>query len=571
MYRARTDLQTIESSFFKLPDTLLLVFDRDWVLSLVSDAWAGTLGRCRDELLQSTFLELLHEDDRDDCAERLATMDADTPTLRFASRCQRQDGSYLGVAWNIRYDSEDALYYASAHETAVNLQGDDARLPDMFVDSLTGLPNRSLFVERLEHTRHRSRRRSIRYAVLYCGIDRFKVVNQSLGHRQGDLLLMAVANLLYSTIRPTDMVARMAGDEFALLLEDIRDIASTLHVVNRIQQKLVMPFMLDKHEVYCTVSFGIAADSDKHPEELLGDANIAMIGAKALGGGGYVVFDKQMHDQAVHRLELEMDLRRAVERDEFQAYYQPIIALANGRLSGFEALVRWQHPEKGLISPADFIPVAEETGMIVPIGRRMLYSACHQAAAWNRQLAGAQALSVSVNLAARQMQHPELLADIACALADSGLPPALLKLEITESSMMVNPEQAIDLLRQLKAMGIRLMLDDFGTGYSSLSYLHRLPIDTLKIDRSFVRNVHQNGNDRHFVETIIALAHKLGHDLVCEGIEQACQAEILAGLGVEYGQGFLYSRPIAAHEAEMFILTSRSPRGIAGEPLPLTS
>ncbi|WP_371324099.1 GGDEF domain-containing protein [Dechloromonas sp. ZY10] len=557
MYRARTDLQSIESSFFKLPDTLLLVFDRDWSLSLVSDAWAGTLGRCRDEMLQGTFLDLLHDEDRADCAARLTAMDADSPTLRFASRCQRQDGSFLGVAWNIRYDSDDALYYASAHETAVNLQGNDARLPDMFVDSLTGLPNRSLFVERLEHTQHRARRRSIRYAVLYCGIDRFKVVNQSLGHRQGDLLLMAVANLLYSTIRPTDMVARMAGDEFALLLEDIRDVSSTLHVVNRIQQKLVMPFMLDKHEVYCTVSFGIAAGNDKGAEELLGDANIAMIGAKALGGGGYVVFDKQMHDQAVHRLELEMDLRRAVERDEFQAYFQPIIGLADRQLSGFEALVRWQHPEKGLISPADFIPVAEETGMIVPIGRRMLYAACRQAAQWNRNLAGKRPLSVSVNLAARQMQHPDLLADIASALNDSGLPPELLKLEITESSMMANPEQAIDLLRQLKAMGIRLMLDDFGTGYSSLSYLHRLPIDTLKIDRSFVRNVHQNDNDRHFIETIIGLAHKLGHDLVCEGIEQACQAEILAGLGVEYGQGFLYSRPVAAHEAEMFILTSR--------------
>ena len=570
MYRTRTDLQAIESSFFKLPDTLLLVFDRDWSLSLVSDAWAGTLGRCHDEMLRGTFLDLLHEDDRDECIERLAAMDAESPTLRFASRCQRQDGSFLGVAWNIRYDSTDALYYASAHETAVNLQGDDARLPDMFVDSLTGLPNRSLFVERLEHTQHRARRRSIRYAVLYCGIDRFKVVNQSLGHRQGDLLLMAVANLLYSTIRPTDMVARMAGDEFALLLEDIRDVSSTLHVVNRIQQKLVMPFMLDKHEVYCTVSFGIAAGNDKRAEELLGDANLAMVGAKALGGGGYVVFDKQMHDQAVHRLELEMDLRRAVERDEFQAYFQPIIALADGRLSGFEALVRWQHPEKGLISPADFIPVAEETGMIVPIGRRMLYAACRQAAGWNRQLACTQALSVSVNLAARQMQHPDLLADIANALSDSGLPPELLKLEITESSMMANPEQAIDLLRQLKAMGIRLMLDDFGTGYSSLSYLHRLPIDTLKIDRSFVRNVHQNDNDRHFVETIIGLAHKLGHDLVCEGIEQACQAELLAGLGVEYGQGFLYSRPVAAHEAEMFILTSRDGYQLRQAEQPLT-
>lgn len=550
----------MESSFFKLPDTLLLVFDRRWQLSLVSDAWAGTLGYAPEDLAHCSFLDLLHEEDRQACAQRLEAMDSESPTLRFPSRCQRRDGSYLGVAWNVRFDSRAGLYYASAHETAVHLQGDDARLPDMFVDGLTGLPNRSLFIERLQHTQHRARRRSeIRYAVLYCGIDRFKVVNHSLGHRQGDLLLMAVANMLYSTIRPTDMVARMAGDEFALLLEDIRDVSSTLHVVNRIQQKLVMPFMLDKHEVYCTVSFGIAAGTNKAPEELLGNANIAMISAKALGGGGYVVFDKHMHDQAVHRLELEMDLRKAIERDEFEAYYQPIMALADGRLAGFEALVRWNHPEKGLISPGEFIPVAEETGMIIQIGRWMLYQACRQAAEWNRELECETPLAISINLAARQMQHPELLADIDAALSEAGLAPELLKLEITESGMMANPDQAIDLLHKIKARGIRLMLDDFGTGYSSLSYLHRLPINTLKIDRSFVRQVHESDNDRHFVETIIALAHKLGHDLVCEGIELECQAKILAGMGVEFGQGFLYSRPVAAHEATMFILTSRQP------------
>ncbi|MDD2884597.1 MAG: GGDEF domain-containing protein [Dechloromonas sp.] len=557
MYRARPELPVFERSFFKLPDTLLLVFDQNWALTLISDAWANTLGYPTEILQSRSFIDLFHDDDRARCIEQVQRLQREAPTLRFASRCKRSDDSYLGIAWNISFDADSGFYYASAHETALNLNGEGARLPDMFLDGLTGLPNRSLFLERLQHTQHRVQRRpDMQYAVLYCGVDRFKVINHSLGHRQGDLLLMAVANLFYSIIRPTDMAARMNGDEFALLLEDIRDISSTLQVVNRIQQKLVVPFMLDKHEVYCTVSFGIVAGDHgkKPPEELLADANLAMIDAKNQGGGSYVLFDKQMHDRAVQRLELEMNLRRAIDNHEFEAYYQPIMALDNGRLTGFEALVRWNHPDKGLISPAEFIPVAEETGMIIPIGRLMLHAACQQAQQWNTHLQPAQPLSVSVNIAARQLSHPDLLNDVASALSGSGLPAHLLKLEITESGMMANADDAIELLGKLRALGIRLMLDDFGTGYSSLSYLHRLPVDTLKIDRSFVHRLHDHETDRHFVETIVDLAHKLGHSLVCEGVEQACQASILKAMGVEFAQGYLYSRPVTANEATMLIL-----------------
>lgn len=525
---------------------------------MISDAWVEALGYDLGELQQHRFCDLLYENDRCECREKLDSMNAAAPTLRFSSRCCRKAGGYLGVVWNLTLDVETDMIYASAHETALHLSTDKPQLPDVFVDGLTGLPNRSLFLDRLEHTfRRTERRKDLQFAVLHCGIDRFKVINHSLGHRMGDLLLMSVANLIRGTIRPTDMVARLAGDEFGILLEDIRDVSSTLHVVTRILQKLQLPFVLHEHEVFTTISFGIVASGTEYqaPDAMLRDANLAMVGAKELGGGAYMVFNRGMHDQAVRRMELEMDLRQALERGEFQAYYQPIVNLEHGTLAGFEALVRWNHPTKGLISPVEFIPVTEETGLIIPLGRWMLQEACRQLKHWQTSLPDTADLTVSVNLSGKQVQHSSLLDDVREILNSTGLSPRSLKLEITESAMMQDTERAIRLLEELQAMGIRILLDDFGTGYSSLAYLHRLPIDTLKVDRSFVQHLHENKTDRHFVETIVHLAHRLQQDVICEGVELEEQADILAAMGVGYIQGFLYSRPVAAHEAEILILT----------------
>ncbi len=566
MFRPKPHSAIVESAFFKLPDTLLLVFGADLALCVISEAWAAILGYPMATLRECSFSDLLHEDDRTEAVDKLAGLDADHPTLRFSTRCRRHDGGYLGVAWNVIFDAGEGLYYASAHETAFNLSGEDARLPEPYIDALTGLPNRRLFIDRLEHTQQRSMRRNdLQFAVLYSGIDRLKVVNHKLGHRMGDLLLVNMANVLRSCIRPADMAARMDGDEFALLLEDIRDVPASLQVASRIQEKLRVPFSLDGHEVFTSISFGIVISNGEStvrqsPDELIRDANMAMMRGKAQGGGNFVVFDQVIHDRAVRRMELELDLRHAVEQDQFHVYYQPIIRMQDMELVGFEALVRWNHPDKGLISPDEFIPVAEQTGLIVPIGRFVLREACRQMKKWNDERpAGRPELNVSVNLSNRQLLHSDLLRDVQEALRDTGLAPTMLKLEITESVMMEQADHAIALLNRLKEMKILLLLDDFGTGYSSLSYLHRLPIDTLKIDRSFISNLHRDERGRHFVETIVHLAHKLGLDIICEGVELEVQANILIAMGAECSQGFYYSRPVAAHEAEMLLVAGLDP------------
>lgn len=415
-----------------------------------------------------------------------------------------------------------------------------------FHDSLTGLPNRAMFTELLKAEMENSLRREAHmFAVLFLDLDRFKNINDSLGHTHGDLLLVAFAERLERALRPVDTLARFGGDEFAILLSGMSDATDAVRVAQRISEELSQPFVLDKNSAFATSSIGIALSSTGYdrPEDILRDADTAMYRAKENGKARYEVFDQGMHARAVSRLQLESDLRRAVEEKQFCVYYQPIICLQTGRLSGFEALVRWNHPRRGLVSPADFIPAAEETGLIVPIGEWVLHEACKHIRKMQLEFPSHRSLSLSVNLSARQVAQPDLLDRIQEALVDSKLDPHCLKLEITESVVMENAEAAALMFKQLRALGVQLSIDDFGTGYSSLSYLHRFPLNYLKIDRSFVSRL-TTDNDNAIVRTISTLARNLGMEVIAEGIETEEQYQQLRMLGCEYGQGYLFSQPV---------------------------
>jgi diguanylate cyclase (GGDEF)-like protein len=415
-----------------------------------------------------------------------------------------------------------------------------------FHDSLTGLPNRGMFTELLKAEIESSNRSTDHlFAVLFLDLDRFKNVNDSLGHTFGDLLLVAFAERLERTLRPVDTLARFGGDEFAILLSGITDTTDAVRVAERIHAELSLPFDLDRSSAFATASIGIALSSSGYdrPDDILRDADIAMYRAKENGKARYEMFDHDMHARAVTRLQLESDLRQAVEQKQFAVYYQPIMSLETGRLAGFEALVRWNHPRHGVVAPADFIPAAEETGLIVPIGQWVLEEACKKVREWQVSSPGHRNLSLSVNLAARQISQPDLTDRIKSALEESKLHPHSLKLELTESVVMENAEAAAQTFKQLRSLGVQLSIDDFGTGYSSLSYLHRFPLNYLKIDRSFVMRMTRD-NDNAIVKTISTLAHNLGMEVIAEGIETEEQYQQLKNLGCEFGQGYLFSRPV---------------------------
>jgi diguanylate cyclase (GGDEF)-like protein/PAS domain S-box-containing protein len=425
-------------------------------------------------------------------------------------------------------------------------------------DALTGLPNRILFIDRLGRAVERRKRHvETLYAVLFLDLDRFKVVNDSLGHAIGDQLLIALARRLEHCLRASDTcarldgeqtIARLGGDEFTILLDDIGQVGDALRVADRIQKALARPFMLDGQEVFTSASIGIAVGAREYdtPEAVLRDADTALYRAKALGKARYEVFDTEMRSRAVARLQLETDLRRAIERREFRLFYQPIVSLISGNVSGLEALLRWPHWDRGLVYPADFIPVAEETGLIVPMGEWALHEACRQLAEWQRTFDTAVPLTMAVNLSGRQFLQADLASRIERILAETGVAASSLKLEITESTIIENISQIVELLLQLKELGVKVAIDDFGTGYSSLSYLQRLPLDSLKVDRSFVSCMTRDGME--IVRAIIGLAHNLGLDVVAEGVETQEQLAHLQSLGCEFGQGHLFSAAVQAHE-----------------------
>lgn len=424
-----------------------------------------------------------------------------------------------------------------------------------FHDALTGLPNRALFVERLRQAVERAKQyEGYLFGVLFLDLDRFKVVNDSLGHMAGDQLLLAIAKRIKTCLRLDDIVARIGGDEFTILLEGIRDVNEAKGVASRIQEQLKLPFNLSGNEVFTSTSIGIALSVTGYdkPEQILRDADMAMYKAKMFGKARHEVFDITMHSAAVARLQMETDLRRAIERQEFRLHYQPIISLDSGTINGFEALVRWQHPEHGLVSPAEFIPLAEETGLIVPLGWWVIREACSQMQVWQAQFL-ANPLTISVNISGRQFSELDLSQRIEQILQQYRLDPHTLKLEITESAIVENAESATVMLAQLRKLGIQLCMDDFGTGYSSLSYLHRFPIDMLKIDRSFVSRMSFDNEDSEIVRTIVTLAHNLGMSVTAEGVETAEHVALLKELQCEYGQGYFFSKPIDSEAATALI------------------
>ncbi len=430
--------------------------------------------------------------------------------------------------------TEDRLAYTSVH------------------DPLTDLPNRVLFIDRLSHAMERAKRhKNFMYAVFFLDLDRFKVVNDSLGHAVGDKLLVESARRLSACIRGEDTVARLGGDEFVILLEDIKDTAEALQVAERIQNNLALPYDLDGHIIFAFASMGIVlsgADYEQ-PDDIVRDADIAMYRAKGQGLGRYEIFDPTMLDRVMTRLELETDLRKALEYQQFVVHYQPILNMTTHRIIGFEALVRWQHPTKGLIPPAEFIPTAEETGLIIPLGYWILDEACRQIHTWNMQYASDPPLTINVNLSIRQCEQPDLVQKISDILRKNKLDASLLKLELTESLIVKDSEFITAMLSEFRELGIQVQIDDFGTGYSSLSYLHTLPIDTLKIDRSFISRLGSKNNGAEIVRTILSLAHNLGMKVIAEGVETEEQLSELTAMDCEYMQGFLFSKAVDNQEA----------------------
>jgi diguanylate cyclase (GGDEF)-like protein/PAS domain S-box-containing protein len=508
-----------------------------------------------------TWFDRIHPDDLVSLqADVAAHLDGRTPTLENEHRVLRKDGSYRwvmarGVAIldaegraqrlagtltdvTIRKKAEELLRYQAVH------------------DVLTGLPNRGAFLDRLERSMARARfNPDYTFAVFFLDLDRFSLINDSLGHLSGDQLLVAVARRLVGCLRPGDMVAHAGGDEFTLLVDHIEAPLDATSVAQRIQKSLAAPFELAGQDVYASASMGIAlSGSYERPADMLRDADIAMYRAKSRGPGGYELFDRDMQAQAVDRLHLETDLRRALGREEFRLHYQPIVSLQSGRISGFEALLRWQHPERGLLYPGAFLAVAEETGLILSISEWVMRQCCAQALLWQRRHPAMEpACTMSMNLTSQTFTRSDVDRLVADTLASSGLDGRHLRLEITESVFMEDLDAVVAVLLAVKNREVEFHIDDFGTGYSSLSYLHRLPTDVLKIDRSFVGRMGQAGDDGVIVRTIVELAHNLGRRVIAEGVETAEQLVRLRALGCEHAQGFYFSRPLPPEDAESLL------------------
>ncbi len=532
---------------------LICRFLPDGTLSFVNQAFCRYYDVHYEDAVGLSLFDWIPEIEREHLQRRLRALDRQKPIATLEYRQDAPNGQAQWQQWTFRaiLDERDRLegYQAVGRDVTERKQTEDQLVHDALHDALTGLPNRVLLMDRLtrliEHARHHP---LVGFAVLFVDLDRFKVVNDSLGHMLGDQLLVAMARRLESALRPEDTVARLGGDEFAILLADLNGVGDSTRVADRILQRLVDPFQLGDHQVYSSASIGIAYADEQtirsydRAEDIVRDADTAMYRAKLRGKGHYQIFDEEMHSEVVRMVQLEVDLRRAIERQEFVLYFQPILSLAQQRVVRLEALLRWNHPERGIVTPAEFIPFAEECGLMDDIGAWVLTSACHQARAW--QMAGQPHVGVCVNVSPTQFENPNLVAQIRQVLHETGLSPQALELEITEGVALKDIDRVTLRLEELKRLGVHLSIDDFGTGYSSLSRLKRFPIHTLKIDRLFVEHVTTDTEDAALAAAIITLGHNLNLELVAEGVETKEQLQFFAAHACDHIQGFLLSRPM---------------------------
>jgi diguanylate cyclase (GGDEF)-like protein/PAS domain S-box-containing protein len=550
---------------------VILILDERTTIRFASSASDRVLGYPADELQGRSLSDLIRPEET---TRVLAFLDRVGSTEAVAStpislELQRADGRWLHVEThvsNLVNDPNVGGIVLNVRDVSERKAFEEQLAHQAFYDSLTSLPNRALFLDRTEQALHRQARNSATVSVFFLDLDDFKTVNDSLGHTAGDQLLVQVAERLRQCLRPSDTAARFGGDEFSVLVEDAR--AEPSDLAERILAKLREPFSVDGIEVQIGATLGVAASrqGSSSATELLRDADAAMYAAKADGKGGWRLFEPSMHETVRLRLELKGALERGIEAGEFVLQYQPILDVVSGQIRGMEALVRWTHPERGLVPPLEFIPLAEETGLIVPLGRWVLAEACRAAV----RLQGGALVPpyMSVNLSPRQLQQPELVENVKAALQSSGLAPERLTLEITESAMMRDTDLMIARLRSLREIGVQIAIDDFGTGYSSLNYLRHLPVDVVKIDRAFVGGIVADPAQRAVVATIIDLCHTLGLQQIAEGVETEEQRQVLAELGCDLGQGFLWARPLALDAMEAYLVKEQPTAHGASRPAP---
>jgi diguanylate cyclase (GGDEF)-like protein/PAS domain S-box-containing protein len=525
------------------------------LLRYISPAAEAIWGYAPEALIGSDLLERVHPDDVASLQALLQRASRESGcNVNGELRVRRADDRWCAcelIACDRREDPSVRGIILTCHDVTERQAFTEQISHQAFHDALTGLPNRALLKDRLVRALARTHRYPAHVAIIYIDLDNFKFVNDSLGHEAGDLLLTTVAERLQKCVRAGDTVARLGGDEFTILLEGVREEAEAVEVAERVLSHLHTPVWLAGREIYGGASLGIAVSTwaARDPDGLMRDADTAMYETKTSGKGGYTLFHPSMNARAEERLELENDLRQALDRNEFRLAYQPIISMETGKIHEVEALLRWEHPTRGMISPAKFIPIAEEIGLITSIGRWVLEQACRQARQWELEMPNRR-LGISVNVSARQLQYSDWVESVREVLDQTQLTPTRLKLELTESLMMLDFEGVIAKLQQLKARGVRFAVDDFGIGYSSMSYLDNLPIDTLKIDRSFIQRLDKKADSDVVIQAIINLAKTLNLTVTVEGVETLKQWDLLKQMGADFGQGFFIAKPLTASEIE---------------------